>query len=236
MVSIELVYDVGCPTVADARQNLQLALKNLGLAEPWTEWERSSPFASWARTFGSPTILVNRAPVVGTTLTGDSSSGSSVRLGQTAVPSVKVIEAALARAVAREHAGARCEKAGRDWLANPFVLFLLPVACCLPLALASLSSLSLGVFLSVDYSFPLVGGLLAVVLAGLGFFALKTRSYGPLVAGVVSAGAIVLDRVALLYTPVTYGGFALLAGASAWGFTSYWHKASARCAHPSAVD
>lgn len=237
MVSIELVYDAGCPTVEDTRRNLKLALKNLELSEPWTEWERSSPFASWARKFGSPTILVNCAPVVGTTLTGDSSSGSSVRLGQTAVPSVTVIEAALARAVAREHAGARPEKAGRDWLANPFVLFLLPVACCLPLVLASLSSLSLGVLLSVDYALPLlVAGFLAVVLASLGFVARRTRRYGPLVTGVVSAGAIVLDRFALLYIPVTYGGVALLVGASAWGLATYWHKASTRCAHPSAVD
>jgi hypothetical protein len=236
MVSIELVYDAGCPTVEDARRNLELALKNLKLSEPWTEWERSSPFASWACKFGSPTILVNRAPVVGTTVAGDSSSGSPVQLGQTAVPAVTVIEAALARAVAREHVGARPEKAGRDCLANPFVLFLLPVACCLPLVLASLSSLSLGVLLSVDSAFPRVAGFLAVVLASLGFVARRTRRYGPLVTGVVSAGAIVLDRFALLYTPVTYGGVAMLVGASAWGLTTYWHKASACCAHPSSTE
>ncbi len=141
MVSIELVYDAGCPTVEDARRNLKLALRNLGLPELWTEWERSSPFASWARTFGSPTILVNRAPVVSTASASDSSSGYPVQQGQTAAPSVKVIEAALARALAGEHAWARSERAGSEWLTNPFVLFLLPVVCCLPLVVASLSSL-----------------------------------------------------------------------------------------------
>ena len=37
MVSIELVSDAGCPTVEDARRNLKLALRNLGLPELWTE-------------------------------------------------------------------------------------------------------------------------------------------------------------------------------------------------------
>jgi hypothetical protein len=109
------------------------------------------------------------------------------------------------------------------------------VACCLPLVLASLSALSLGALLAVDSSFPLGAGLLAVVLASLGFVARRTRRYGPLVTGVVSAGAIVLERFVVLYTPVTYGGVALLVGASAWGLATYWHKASARCAHPSAA-
>jgi len=236
MVSIELVCDAGCPTVEDARRNLKRALRNLGLPELWTDWERSSPFASWAHKFGSPTILINRAPVVSTASADESSSGSLVQVEQNAVPSVKVIEAALAKALAGERAWARSERAGSEWPTNPFVLFLLPVVCCLPLVVALLSSLSLGGFLSVDYSFPRVAGLLAVVLASLGFVALRTRSYGPLVAGVASAGAIVLDRVALLYTPVTYGGVAVLVGAAAWGLTSYWHKASARCSNPRAAD
>src|SRR2546426_8768497 len=99
MVSIELVYDVGCPTVEDARRHLKLALRYLGLPELWTEWERSSPFASWAGTFGSPTILVNRALVVSTASAGDSSSGYPGLTGQTAPPSIKVVEGAPAKAL-----------------------------------------------------------------------------------------------------------------------------------------
>lgn len=235
MVSIELVYDAGCPKVEEARRNVKQALKNLELPATWTEWERSSPFASWARQFDSPTILVNSDPILDTASAGASNSGSLVQLGHTA-PSVQVIEAALARAMAREHAGAPSERAGGDRLTKPVVLVLLPLSCCLPLVLASLSSLSLGGVLSMDFSFPLVAGFLGVALAILGLFARRTRRYGPLVAGVVAAGAIMLDRLALFYRPMTFGGVAVLVGASVWVLASYWHKASACSPNPSKAD
>lgn len=218
MVSVELVYDAGCPRVEDARRNVQLALKNLELPATWTEWERSSPFASWASQFGSPTILVNRDPVP-TTGSTNSSLSSPVQLEQTAVPSVKTIEVALARALARSRAGTHSESAKGKGI-SPVVIVLVPLSCCLPLVLASLSSLSLGGLLSLDSAFPLVACFLAVVLIGLGLFGRRTRRYGPFVAALVAAVAIMLDTFALSYSPVTYGGVAVLLGASVWGLVS----------------
>ena len=221
MLSVELVYDAGCPRVEDARRNVQRALKNLELPATWTEWERSSPFASWAAQFGSPTILVNRDPVLGTGST-NSSLSSPVELEQTAVPSVKTIEVALAQALARSRAGAHSEGAKGEGI-SPIVIVLVPLSCCLPFVLASLSSLSplsLGGLLSLDAAFPLVACFLAVVLIGLGLFGRRTRSYGPFAAALVAAAAIMLDTFALSYSPVTYGGVAVLLGASVWGLVS----------------
>lgn len=225
MVSIELVYDAGCPKVEEARRNLKLALENLALPATWTEWERASPFASWARQVDSPTILVNRHPVKDIGSRTDANFSSVVHQEQTAVPSVTTIEAALASMVTREHAGVHAGRARGERLTNPVVLILLPLSCCLPLVLAALSSVSLGSLLSVDLSFPVVTGFLTVALTSLGLFARRTRRYGPLVTGVVAAGAIVLDRLALFYTPVTYWGVAVLMGASVWGLASSWHNA-----------
>ncbi len=218
MLSVELVYDARCPRVEDARRNVQRALKNLELPATWTEWERSSPFASWAAQFSSPTILVNRDPVPGTGV-ANSSLSSPVELEQTAVPSVKTIEVALARALARSRAGAHSGMAKGKGI-SPIVIVLVPLSCCLPLVLASLSSLSLGGLLSLDSAFSLVACFLAVVLIGLGLFGRRTRRYGPFAAALVAAAAIMLDTFALSYSPVTYGGVAVLLGASVWGLVS----------------
>ena len=132
------------------------------------------------------------------------------------MPSVQTIEVALARALARSRAGAHSESANGKGI-NPVVIVLVPLSCCLPLVLASLSSLSslsLGGLLSVDAAFPLIACFLVVVLIGLGLFGRRTRRYGPFAAALVAAAAILLDTFALSYSRVTYGGVAGLLGAS----------------------
>ncbi len=227
MVSIELVYDAGCPTVEEARRNLKLALDNLALPATWAEWERSSPFASWARQFDSPTILVNRNPVKGTGFIHDASCSSIVHQEQTAVPSVTTIEGALAQAVAREHAGGYAQRAAQERLTHPVALILLPLSCCLPLVLGALSSVGVGGMLSQDLPLTLAASVLAVALTSLSLLARRTRVYGPLVVGVVATAAIMVDKFALFYTPVTYGGITVLTGALVWGLAASWYKTSA---------
>ena len=63
---VELVYDLECPNVDNARHALRAALGELGLEAVWREWDRNSsetPFG--LRRYGSPTILVNGRDIVG---------------------------------------------------------------------------------------------------------------------------------------------------------------------------
>jgi hypothetical protein len=63
---VELVYDLDCPNVQEARRALLRAFADADIPPSWTEWDRKSP-ASPASTqlYGSPTILVNGRDVTG---------------------------------------------------------------------------------------------------------------------------------------------------------------------------
>lgn len=59
-LSIELVYDPGCPNVDRARALLTRALHEAGLPAVWTEWSTGDERCpATHRSYGSPTILVN---------------------------------------------------------------------------------------------------------------------------------------------------------------------------------
>lgn len=63
---VELVYDLECPNVDNARQALRAALGEFGVEAVWREWDRNSsetPFG--LRRYGSPTILVNGRDIAG---------------------------------------------------------------------------------------------------------------------------------------------------------------------------
>ena len=63
---IELIYSPHCPNVEFARGRIVEALKIVGRAPSWVEWNRESPVApEHARLYGSPTILVDGRDVVG---------------------------------------------------------------------------------------------------------------------------------------------------------------------------
>src|SRR5262249_46408705 len=67
MKDIELIYDVDCPNVAEARSQLRRALEAAHLPARWREWvrgERASP--PYADRYGSPTILVDGKDVAAT--------------------------------------------------------------------------------------------------------------------------------------------------------------------------
>jgi hypothetical protein len=66
MKKIELIYDRECPNVEKARRNLQVALIRSGLPQIWKEWDRNeSSSPTYAKNFGSPTILVDEKDVAG---------------------------------------------------------------------------------------------------------------------------------------------------------------------------
>jgi mercuric ion transport protein len=66
MPKIELIYEQSCPNVADARAQLRLALEQTGLPAHWQEWEHNDPNSpTYARRYGSPSILVDGEDVAG---------------------------------------------------------------------------------------------------------------------------------------------------------------------------
>jgi hypothetical protein len=59
-LSVELVYDPGCPHVDGARDVLTRALQDAGAPAVWTEWSTADEDCPENRRgYGSPTILVN---------------------------------------------------------------------------------------------------------------------------------------------------------------------------------
>ena len=63
-LKIELIFDADCPNVPQARDVISRAINKLNLHCNWQEWERSNPACpAYARSFGSPTILVNEKDV-----------------------------------------------------------------------------------------------------------------------------------------------------------------------------
>lgn len=63
-LKIELIYDHDCPNVDHARQVLARALQTTGIDAGWQEWERNDPGCpDYARSLGSPSILVNESDV-----------------------------------------------------------------------------------------------------------------------------------------------------------------------------
>ena len=61
---VELVYDQDCPNIEKARSAIAAALRELGVPDRWTEWDRAGASTPTAvRHYGSPTVLVNRQDV-----------------------------------------------------------------------------------------------------------------------------------------------------------------------------
>src|SRR5438132_1237937 len=98
-MKVEFIYDSDCPNVAEARAQLLRAFTATGISPRWVEWNRNSVEApSYARSFGSPTLLVNGHDVAGKT---SSSENACCRLYADpsgmlkGVPAVDQIVAAL---------------------------------------------------------------------------------------------------------------------------------------------
>jgi mercuric ion transport protein len=98
---VELLYQRDCPNVSATRSNLLQALRSVNLPEKWTEWEQSSAdIPAYARSFGSPTVLVDGGDVAGVFASAEASCCrlyGSIKSGMSGVPAVALIEAALVR-------------------------------------------------------------------------------------------------------------------------------------------
>lgn len=222
MIKVELIYFSGCPHVEVARSHLIRAFMTTGISARWQEWDVQDPdVPAHVKGYGSPTLLVNGHDV-------SSNSGpqteSACRLyrspdgGFTGAPSSESIAAVL-----RQHAGGNYQAPSRGWgglAAAPGVglAILGKFACpaCFPAIAALSSSLGLGFLLDSRTFLFLSLTFLGVALIGLGYRARTRRGYGPLMVGALGAVSIVLSSLALESDLLTYGGAALLLGASVW--------------------
>ena len=94
---IDLVYFEGCPNVEAARENLGQALRSLELAGAWTEWvQGGAETPEWAASLPSPTVLVDRLDVIGSSRTTGPACAAE------GAPSVEAIERALSEQGAAE--------------------------------------------------------------------------------------------------------------------------------------
>ena len=105
MLTVELIYDLDCPNVKNARAQLLRAFAETGLSPQWQEWDRNAPKSPpQVRAYGSPTILVDGQDVADTS---PSTDADCCRLymddsgGLRGVPSVAAITSALLRASIR---------------------------------------------------------------------------------------------------------------------------------------
>lgn len=214
-IKVELVYDLNCPNVAEARRNLALAMQATGLRVQWKEWDRNSPDAPlYARSLGSPTVLIDGVDV-SEEPPGQAPCCRIYRTTEGGQPSrVPPVEMIAGRLNAR-----RSKRGiGASLLTLPaIVVSLVPTFGC-PLCwsgyAAILSSLGLGFLASSVYMLPIAAVMLAIAVGAVWYGARKRRSYGALAlsslgAAVILAGNFVLDSAA-----ATYAGVILLTGAS----------------------
>ncbi len=217
MPEVELIYDLDCPNVTEARTRLLRAFAAAGVAPRWREWDRvdgSSP--PYVARCASPSILVNGVDVDG----GSDTAGSACRLYRDAAgrlsgaPSVETVAAAL-----RSAAGGKVRPGRPVWLAGgpALAVAMLPkLACplCWPAYAALLGALGLGFLAEPRWLLPLSLTAFALLLAVLGTGASRRRGgWVPLALGAAAAAAVLYGKFVVDTDMLVYAGAAALAAA-----------------------
>ena len=225
MPRVEIVYFPSCPNVAEARTRLMKAFAAAKLTPRWTEHHADDPdLPSYARGFGSPTILVDGRDVAGS---GPTDTGAACRLYPGGAPSVSSIVAALGAPAGRGR--------WRLSLATlPGLAFaLLPkLACpaCWPAYAGLLGSLGLGFLIETRWLLPLTAIFLVAAVAALADRAKERHGLVPFGLGVVAASLVLFGKFRLESDPATYAGVALLVAASIWNTWPRREPRTASCA------
>lgn len=231
--TIELIYDEGCPNVAEARGNLLRALHVAGLEGQWTEWSPQDPESpARVRGFASPTVLVDGRDVAGGQL---AESGPCCRLylgphgAYRRTPEAALIVSALKKA---QIGRTPCVRREAFFVAPGAALALLPkLACpaCWPAYAGFLSALGLGFLLSTRYLLMATVGFFAIAVGTLAFSARRRRGYGPFLLGLNASAVVVAGKFYYDSNIAIYLGLALLVGASVWNARRAAQSAPTRC-------
>ncbi len=208
MLTVELIYDTDCPNVKEARAQLLCAFAEAGLSPRWHERDRSAPESpTYARVYGSPTILVNGQDVID----ASSSAGNDccrIYLDKNGrlrgAPSVEMLVSALLRAneVASLDTRVGVTQHRSSWRNTLAVLPGIGVAlfpkltcpACWPAYAGLLSSLGLRFINYTPYLLPLTILFLILAVASLGYRAKYCRGYKPFIVGVLAAAIVIVGK------------------------------------------
>lgn len=228
MLTVELIYDTDCPNVEEARRQLLRAFAEAGLGPQWQEWDRSAPESpSYARGYGSPTILVDGQDVADVPSSAEADccrvyADKSGRLR--GIPSAEAITSAFLRAKGMGSATGAAAMPRSSWRRDLAVLpgvgaALLPnLACpaCWPAYAGLLSALGLGFIDYTPYLLPLTVLFMGLAVVSLGYRAKICRGYTPFFLGILASAIVIIGKFVLFSDLAVYGGIALLIGTSLW--------------------
>ncbi len=214
-MNVELIYDQSCPNVEATRAALLRAFAKLGRPPRWTEWERSAPDSpAYARTHGSPTILVDGQDIARGKPSGESCRiylGAMGTLG--GVPPLDEIVDALIRTPGGSGSSGL-------FAAVPTTgALLLPIGtcpACWPAYAAFLGPLGLGPLLSEKYLLPLAGALLVATLMALAYHARDRRGHAPFLVGLAGATCAIVGKFLFPSAVILYLGLTGLFAAVVW--------------------
>ena len=226
-MKVELIYDLDCPNVEDAREQLRRALAEVGQPPGWQEWDRGDPSSpAYARAYGSPSVLVDGRDVAGALPSEDADCCRFYGDGKgrlAGVPPVEAIVRAIRNREPQPVALGDSKRSGGSpaWFAVlPAVgMALIPkIACpaCWPAYAGLLSSLGLPFVANTTYLLPLTALFLVLAVGVLGFRAKRRWGYGPFGLGLAAAILVIVGKFVLGFEPALYGGIAILVGASFW--------------------
>lgn len=214
-MNVELIYDADCPNAAQTRSLLIKAFTQTGVSARWREWERAAPDSpEYARSYGSPTILVDGEDVAGAGLVSGAGACrvySDLRGKLSRTPPLETICSALLRASPAKLAKTRWQSTAASFPAIGVTLLpKLTCPLCFPAYAAVLSAVGVEFVDYTPYLLPLTAAFLVVAV---GVLALQTRRTGnimPLLLGVAAAVIVLIGKFYFESTGLTTGGIVLL--------------------------
>jgi mercuric ion transport protein len=224
-MNIELIYDADCPNVTQTRSVLIKAFARTGVSARWQEWERSAPDSpEYARSYGSPTILVDGEDVAGTgPITGTGAcrvySDAQGKLSRT--PPLDALCSALSKVPPDKPVKSRWQTMAVSFPAIGVALMpKLVCPLCFPAYAALLSAVGIEFVDYTPYLLPLTIALLAVVVGVLAWQAKRDSSNGPFspfVLGIFASAVVLLGKFGLESGWLTTSGIVLLIVAVVFG-------------------
>lgn len=230
---VEILYFDGCPNHSETVERVHRVVSELGIDAEIVGVEVSTADdAERLRFLGSPSVLVDGVDIEPDARASRAYAFACRTYGEgEGVPPREWIVAALQDESGSASSGDRLRRMAGSVPA--LGVLLLPVgACpaCWPAYAGVVSSLGLGFMLHEEYLLPIAATLLVVALGTLLYRARDRRGFGPFLLG-GAASVIALGGKFLLGSDVLlYGGFVLLAVATAW---NSWPK---RPENPRACD
>jgi len=214
----ELIYDADCPNVAAARSLLIKAFTQTGVSARWREWKRNAPDCpEYARSYGSPTIMVDgqdvagAAPVAGTGACRVYADGEG-KLSRT--PPLDAVCSALLSASPGKPTRTRWQTVAASFPAVGVALLpKLTCPLCFPAYAAVLGALGLEFIDYTPYLLPLTAAFLVIAVVVL---ALQTRRTGivyPLLLGIAASILVLTGKFHFESDWMTMGGIVLLVAA-----------------------